>query len=480
MSKVQEISQPPYIRLQTLSQERLAAYPQARCVADEAITLDNADFHRRVCERADALNGLGVELGHVVAIMLPNSIEFVVTMFAVWSFGAVVTPINPASTEHEWKYQLEDSGACILVSVDDKGAVALRPTHIKRSPHRNDLALLIYTSGTTGRPKGVMLDHKNLQGMISSGATALDMSDVDRSLLILPLFHVNAVVVGTLLPLCVGGSVVIADKFSPTTFFDKVQAHQPTYFSGVPTIFALLLAQANQDFLGLHSLRLALCGAAPAQPSTLIGFQDRFGIPILEGYGLSEATCASTLNPLKGIQKPGTVGKPLPGQEIRIVLDSGELAQIGKVGEIQIKSPTVMQGYLGRPQETANMLVEGWLKTGDLGHLDQDDYLTIVGRSKEMIIRGGENVYPKEVEDALCLHPAVSAAAVIGLPDPVWGECVVAAVELNRPLKVEELMSFSATSLASYKRPIEIRVVSALPRNAIGKVNKPLLKSSWL
>ncbi|CAH0351100.1 class I adenylate-forming enzyme family protein [Aquabacterium sp. CECT 9606] len=480
MSTAPTQTRPPYIQLTALPHDRMASQPHARCLADEVTALDNAAFHQRVVKRAEALSELGVSAHHVVAIMLPNDIDFVVTLFAAWQLDAAVTPVNPASTELELNHQLEDSGARVLVCMGDAGALSLRERHTDRQLHEDDLALLIYTSGTTGRPKGVMLSHGNLQAMVCAGAEALEMSEADRSLLILPLFHVNAVVVSTLVPLCVGGSVVIADKFSPTTFFDKVQAYQPTYFSGVPTIFAMLLARADQDASWTRSLRLALCGAAPAQPGTLAGFQDRFGVPILEGYGLSEATCASTLNPLSGVQKPGTVGLPLPGQEVRVVLASGQTAPVGEVGEVQIKGPTVMRGYLGRPEETAKTLVDGWLKTGDLGHLDADGYLALVGRSKEMIIRGGENVYPKEVEDALCHHPSVSAAAVIGLPDLLWGERVVAAVEVVHALTPEELMDFSANSLAPYKRPVEIRVMPALPRTAVGKVNKPQLKLWWL
>jgi long-chain acyl-CoA synthetase len=469
-----------YMGLSSLPRDRMAAQPHALCMVDEHTQVKNRAFHQRVDERADALDALGVASDHVVAIMLPNSIEFVVTLFAAWKLGAAVTPINPSCTTVELNHQLEESGTRVLVQTGDDGSLKLSKMPTDRPLNEADLALLIYTSGTTGRPKGVMLSHGNLQAMVCAGVTALDMSAADRSFLILPLFHVNALLVGTLLPLCVGGSVVIAEKFSPATFFDKVQAHQPTYFSGVPSIFAMLMTRPEPDPSWARSLRLALCGAAPAQPTTLKGFQDRFGVPILEGYGLSEATCASTLNPLKGPHKPGTVGLPLPGQDVRIVLASGQLASTGDVGEIHIKSPTVMRGYLGQVEETAKTMCDGWLRTGDLGFLDADGYLTIVGRSKEMIIRGGENIYPKEVEDALCQHPSVGSAAVIGLPDPVWGERVVAAVEVHHALTPEELLDFTAASLAPYKRPVEIRVMPALPRNAIGKIDKPQIKSWWL
>ncbi len=221
-------------------------------------------------------------------------------------------------------------------------------------------------------------------------------------------------------------------------------------------------------------------GAAPAPPDVLEGFENRYGIPIVEGYGLSEATCGSTINPIDGPRRAGTVGIPFPGQEVRILNADGSPVEIGDNGEVAVRGANVMRGYLGRPEETAKVLIDGWLLTGDVGHLDADGYLTLVGRSKEMIIRGGENIYPKEIEDVLTGDPTVAEAAVIGVPDEKWGEVVVAFVEAEpwRAVDTEALLRHCARSLSGFERPIAIHVLDALPRNAVGKVAKPALRAS--
>ena len=277
------------------------------------------------------------------------------------------------------------------------------------------LALLIFTSGTTGVPKGVMLDHANLDAMAEMGRQALAIGSADRSLLILPLFHVNGIVVSVLMPLLVGASVVIAERFDPRTFFNTVERHRPTFFSAVPTIYTLLAALPDDVRPDMSSVRFGICGAAPASAELLRRFEARYGFPLIEGYGLSEATCASTINPVDGERRAGTVGIAFPGQQIRIVDEGGTDVPTGADGEVLIAGPNVMRGYLGRPDETASVIIDGWLHTGDVGHLDADGYLTLVGRSKDMIIRGGENIYPKEIEDVLTGDPAVLEAAVIGV-----------------------------------------------------------------
>jgi len=341
------------------------------------------------------------------------------------------------------------------------------------------LALLIYTSGTTGVPKGVMLDHANLDAMTEMGRGALHVGPEDRCLLILPLFHVNGIVVSVLTTLREGASVVIADRFNPHTFFDTIEAHRPTFFSAVPTIYNMLAALPDDVRPDTSSVRFAVCGAAPASAELLTRFEERYGFPLVEGYGLSEATCGSTINPVDGPRKPGTVGLPFPGQELRILDPDGHQVPDGDNGEVVVRGPNVMRGYLGRPDDTAEVLVDGWLRTGDVGHLDADGYLTLVGRSKELIIRGGENIYPKEIEDVLASDPAILEAAVIGVPDETWGEVVVAYVA-PRPgstIDVRALSTLCETSLSRYKRPTEIHIVEALPKNAVGKLDKKLLRT---
>ncbi len=281
-----------------------------------------------------------------------------------------------------------------------------------------------------------------------------------------------------LAPISAGGSVSILERFAPGTFLDAVQRYRPTYFSAVPAIFARLTEVPREQIPRLPSLRLAICGAAPASPELLALSEKRFGIPILEGYGLTEATCASACNPLWGERKPGTVGRALPGQQIAILDDEGRLVPPGVRGEVAILSPTVMRGYLGRPDATAEVMRGGWLRTGDIGILDEDAYLTLVDRAKDMIIRGGENLYPKEIEGFLATHPAVLEAAVIGRPDPVYGEVPIADVVLHpgEVVTEDQLRAHCAEGLTKIKVPAEIRIVTDLTRNPVGKVDKPAMR----
>ena len=273
--------------------------------------------------------------------------------------------------------------------------------------------------------------------------------------------------------------MTIAGRFSPKAFFDLVERVRPTYFSAVPAIYALLTSLPEAATADTSSLRLVVCGAAP-MPAELIARVERtLGVVLIEGYGLSEGTCASTLNPYDGVRKPGTVGLPLSGQEVRVVDHDGTPVPQGERGEIVIRGANVMRGYLNRPEDTAKTLVDGWLHTGDVGIFDADGYLRIVDRIKDMIIRGGENIYPKEIETALYSHDGVLEAAVVGRPDDVLGEVVVAYVSLRTEadLAVDELHAHCAERLAKYKRPTRIEVLDALPKNPIGKIDKPSLRA---
>ena len=437
------------------------------------------------------LRDLGVGLGDVVALNLTNRVEFVVLLFASWRLGATVTPLNPSMTEIEAARQLTDSRARLLIvddhlsaaeittlAVGDVAAETAWPGHVPASDP-SALALLIYTSGTTGVPKGVMLDHANIDAMTDMGNRALGLGPADRCLLILPLFHVNGIVVSVLMPLLAGASVVITDRFAPRAFFDLVEQHRPTYFSAVPTIYSMLAALPAEVRPDTSSLRFGICGAAPASADLLTRFEARYGFPLIEGYGLSEGTCASTINPVTGPRRAGTVGIAFPGQEIRIVDEYGAALPSGVDGEVIVRGPNVMRGYLGRPDDTARVLVDGWLHTGDVGHLDADGYLSLVGRAKDMIIRGGENIYPKEIEDVLTGEPSVLEAAVIGVPDDKWGEVVVAYLQ-PRPGRAIDLGAVKArcvSRLSGYKRPTSLIVLDAIPRNAVGKIDKASLRA---
>jgi long-chain acyl-CoA synthetase len=359
--------------------------------------------------------------------------------------------------------------------------LASGPSQVEGSVQVPDdaLALLVYTSGTTGRPKGVMLDHANLHAMCAMVIDASSVGNADHSLLILPLFHVNGIVAGTLAPLVAGGRVTVAGRFSPKSFWNRVEQSGATYFSAVPTIY-IMLADLPAEIVDTSSVRFAACGAAPASVELLDKFESRYGIPIIEGYGLSEGTCASTVNPLNGPHKPGTVGPPLPGQTIRIVDANGNPVADGEAGEVLIQGPNVMRGYLNRPDETAKTLVDGWLHTGDIGRLDEDGYLVLVDRAKDMIIRGGENIYPKEIEAVVYQLPQIAEAAVVGRAHPVYGEEPVLFVSLSpgAALDIDQIRAHLTQALAKYKLPVEITILDELPKNPVGKFDKPSLRKN--
>ncbi len=478
------------IQFARLPDARAESDPDAPAVADEDNgQLSNAEFLNRVQNAAGRLWEAGVRPGDVVAIKLPNRIELVIALFAAWRLGAAATPINPGLTETEVGYQLADSGAGVMVSLDTAaGVVVVEPDDLvspgatagsaAEPSDDDDLALLIYTSGTTGQPKGVELTHANISSMAEAMVSAMGFGPDAHSLLILPLFHVNGIVVGVLSPLLAGGQATVAGRFRPQTFFDIVERVRPTYFSAVPAIYAMLAALPDDVMPDTSSLRFGVCGAAPIPVELIQKFEGRFGVPIVEGYGLSEATCASACNPVNGVRKPGTVGPALPGLTVAVMDPEGNVLPPGHRGEVVVGGPTVMRGYLNRPEETAKTIVNGWLHTGDIGFLDEDGYLTLVDRVKDMIIRGGENIYPKEIESALYRCPAVHEAAVVGRPDPVYGEVPVAFVAFGAATdcNVEELRLHLAASLAKYKLPATIWEVPELPKNPVGKIDKPALR----
>jgi acyl-CoA synthetase (AMP-forming)/AMP-acid ligase II len=476
----------------SLPDRRAALDPHGPAVSDGRQSLSNTQLLDRVRAAARHLQDLGIGPGDVVALKLTNRVEFVLLLFAAWRLGATITPVNPSMTDVEVVRQVKDSRARLLVvedcAVAPHGIAVLAIGELYEGTVEPDqapllnpatLALLIYTSGTTGVPKGVMLDHANIDAMAEMGRLSLDVGPADRCLLILPLFHVNGIVVSILMPLLVGASVVIAGRFDPRTFFDLVEQERPTFFSAVPTIYGMLATLPDDVRPDTSSLRFGVCGAAPASAELLTRFEARYGFPLVEGYGLSEGTCGSTINPVAGPRRAGTVGLPFPGQEIRIVDADGSEVAPGSDGEVVVRGANVMRGYLGRPDETAKVIVNGWLHTGDVGHLDADGYLTLVGRSKDMIIRGGENIYPKEIEDVLAGDPSVLEAAVIGVPDEKWGEVVVAYVQPRPGATVDPsaLKALCTRSLTGYKRPTAFFVVEAVPKNAVGKIDKNALRA---
>lgn len=497
----------PVTEVVGLPQVRAGSNPHGPCLSWPGGSFDNAEFAAAVAATAHNLRSrLGVARGSVVGVLLRNVPEIITTMFATWSLGAGLTPINPALTDDEVIFQLDDSGCSLLVG--DSRAEMLAGRHgIGFLPvtdecfrgdigthggmeagdevssdsfcdvRGDDVALIVYTSGTTGKPKGCVLEQSNIAAMVWSILNALDFGEDARSLLVLPLFHCNGLLAGTVSPLMLGGSVHIVPKFDPESFWDVVEAERPSYFSAVPTIFSILEATTTRQ-VDTSSLRFVICGAAPMSPDAITRFETRFDVDMVEGYGLSECSVCATINRNDGTSKPGTVGPALPGLKVGIVDSGGYLLQPGGVGEVVIAGKTVMRGYLGRPKATAEVLRDGWLHTGDVGYLDEDGFLVLVDRIKDLIIRGGENIYPKEIEDALLGHDQVVEAAVVGEPDEKYGEIVIAHVALRDEATTteEDLLAFLKPRLARYKLPATIQLRESLPKNTVGKIVKGELR----
>ncbi|MEU6642633.1 AMP-binding protein [Saccharomonospora sp. NPDC046836] len=465
-------------------------FGDAPALADGKVSLNFTEFDHRTEALAAQLAASGVGRGDVVAVMLPNQVELVVAVGAAWRLGAAVTPINPAFGQEEASYQITDASAKIVIApeaAEGLGAPVLPVADIATIAHRtmppaelaeDEIAMLIYTSGSTGKPKGVMLDHANCEAMSTIMADFCKLDAADHCMLILPLFHVNALFASVLAPLRVGGRTTIIGRFSASTFFEYVERLRPTYFSAVPTIYALLAALPEDVKPDTSSLRFVSCGAAPVTQELLDASKRRYGFRIIEGYGLTEATCASAIGPVDGVLKTGTVGPALPGVTIRIVGPDGQDMAPGERGEVVIGGPTVMRGYLDRPEATAETVIDGWLHTGDVGILDEDGYLSIVDRIKDMIIRGGENLYPKEIEKTIAGLDGVLEVAVVGRPDPVLGEVPVAYVSVypGSPLTGDDVIEHCRERLTRIKVPHEVTIIEQLPKNPVGKIDKPALR----
>lgn len=467
------------------------------CVRDARRTLTYREMGDAVDAVAEQLAEMGVGPGDVVAVMLPNRVELLVVLLAAWRLRAAATPVNPSFTATEADYQVGNADASVVVGESASTPTAGRPlltvdelrtralgTLPAPTTTAQDIALIVYTSGSTGRPKGVLLDHARLQFMASTMGEHTRIGAVEgvveRCLLVLPLFHVNAICVSWLATALAGGELILLQRFEPRGFLDAIEQYRPTYFSAVPTIYARLAELPDDVVPDTSSLRFAICGAAPVSRELLTAIEQRFGIALVEGYGLTEGTCASTCNPVDGERRIGTVGPALPGQRIAIARPDGTHLPTGETGEILVAGPNVMIGYLGLPEVTAETVVDGWLHTGDVGRLDQDGYLTIVDRIKDMIIRGGENIYPKEIENVLHSFPGVLEAAVVGRPDERYGEVPVAYVVAQPGSLVtsEALLEHCRIQLTRVKLPVAISVLPQLPRNGVGKIDKLSLRRS--
>jgi len=458
----------------------------------------------RSCRIANGLAKLGVKKGDKVALLLPNCLEFLYSFFGIMRLGALVVPINPLLKEGEVSYIVSNAEATTIITFDRllPRILALKPscpflktivstgdsedavqlqtlleaadTGELPSVDEDDEAAIVYTSGTTGKPKGAILTHKNYVSDAEMLLNAVTVFPEDRFMCILPLFHVNAQVVTIFCPLHAGASVILMEGFVPRGFLPALAKYKATTFSAVPTVFAVLNSFPDAEQYDLSNLRFCISGAAPLPVEVIKEFERKYKALIVEGYGLTEGTCASSVTRLTGERKIGSIGLPLDGQPTKIFDENDNELPPGTVGEIVIKGPNVMKGYYKNPEATAEALRNGWLHTGDLGYLDEDGYLYIVDRKKEMIIRGGQNVYPKEIEEVLYRHPAILEAAIVGLPDKIWGEEIAAFVVLKPGEKLErrDLIVYCKQSVASYKCPRKVFFVEQLPKTATGKIQK--------
>lgn len=441
-------------------------------LAEAAAARPNAEAlvcgERRLSYRQyyDAVNGFAASLsGERVATVLGNSIEACVAMFGVLASGAQLVPINPLYTKREVDDIVADAQPSLIVS----RRIELGQGEARPLPQPESLALLQYTGGTTGRAKGVNLTHCAIATNVWQREALLPTAmDSERILCAMPLFHSYGMAMGLFLAANCRGTLVIMERYRPDELLRIVPEERITIFPGSPTIFAGLMAHAEFGKTDWSSVHTCYSGSAALPEETLRRWEGAVGAPVYEGYGQTEAGPVLTFNAVGKPRKPGSVGIPVPDTEIRIV-----------EGEVLARGPQIMSGYRNRPQETAEALRDGWLHTGDMGELDADGYLYIRGRKKDMVIVGGYNVYPREVEEVLNAHPAVAEAAVVGGPDAYRGECLHGYVALRSPVATEALLSYCKERLAPYKIPATLEVMDALPKTSVGKLDKLPLKARW-
>ena len=462
------------------------------------------EFDAAVNRTANMLRARGIGKGKVVSLVLPNSPEYVIAYFACWKMGSLAGPVNTRLKPEEIEWVVGNSETkLILVGSDlsesmpaglDKVVfdnVAIAENFSDQLEHVDlnidDEAIIIYTSGTTGKPKGCLLTHGNLIANARQISEWMNFTESDRLLTVMPLFHMNAVSVTTVTALYAGGSTVVAPKFSASKFWETVGKYHVTSFGSVATMLSMLLNSPESRVPSPKSdnpkskiqnpksetLRFAMCGSAPVPAKVLKKFEDTFGVLVIEGYGLSESTCRSTFNPPDENRRPGSCGMPI-GNEMKIVDENGDPVADGELGEIVLRGPNIFKGYFKNPEATERAFAGDWFHTGDIGYRDADGYFYIADRKSDMIIRGGENIYPREIDDLLYTHPAVAHAAVIGVPDELNGEEVAAFVVLKDGSSATEaeLIDFCRKHLADYKCPKAVQFVDDIPKGPTGKLLK--------
>jgi len=455
-------------------------------------------LREEVWRAAEALAALGLGRGDRIALVYPNSAEAIV-LFLAASVAGTAAPLNPGYKVDEFAFYLEDTGARALLvapgagaaarealpggarvveaALDDSGSLSIssgpaagRPLE---PPSDEDVALVLHTSGTTSRPKMVPLRHRHLAASVANIVPWYRLAPDDVSLCVMPLFHVHGLVASTLSTLGSGGAVVVPPRFSPFEFWALVSEHRVTWYSAVPTIHQMLVGRGSRERPDRGaSLRFARSCSSALSPELMGQLEDVLGVPVLEAYGMTEASHQMASNPLPPqVRRPGSVG-PGTGVEVAVLDESGAALAGGRAGEVAVRGPNVMDGYEANPQANREAFTDGWFRTGDLGALDENGYLTLQGRIKELINRGGEKIAPREVDEVLLRHPAVAEAVTFAIPHPAWGEEVAAAVVLRFEVDRKELLDFCRRYLADFKVPRRLFFVEQIPRTATGKVQR--------
>ena len=489
-------------------------------IPEQNIRVSYGALRDQVVAVAEALAASGVGRGDRVGIAIPNGLPTIVSFLAA-SVAGTAAPLNPGYKEDEFRFYLEDTNARVLllppegaedarraagdrvpiltVAMDAAGTVSLSGVSQRKPvtpPTVDDVALILHTSGSTGRPKRVPLSHANLSISAGNVARSYALTADDVSLCVMPLFHVHGLVASTLATLATGGTVVVPGKFSPLSFWRVARDHGATWYSAVPTLHQLLLARAESGSsrpAGAEKLRFIRSCSASLAPQVMHDLEAAFGAPVLEAYGMTEAAHQMASNPLPpGSRLPGSVG---PGTDVGIsIMDpEGRHLPAGERGEVVIKGPNVIRGYENNEEANATSFVDGWFRTGDQGFLDANGYLTLTGRLKEMINRGGEKISPREIDEVLLAHPAVAEAVCFGTPHATWGEEVAAAVVLRPspgiegpeaihgrgPVSEAELIAYCKERLADYKRPKQIHITDTIPRTATGKIQRRIVAQAF-
>lgn len=482
--------------------ELLNAAPANRValiVPESGASVTYESLRGQVLAAAQAFAHAGIQSGQRVAIALPNGPAVIVSFLAA-SIAGTAAPLNPAYRYDEFCFYLEDTDARLLVApaegADDvrraatergipiltaetaaSGVVSFPDapaTGAARTPAPDDVALILHTSGSTGRPKRVPLRHINLALSARNIVSTYQLSAQDVSLCLMPLFHVHGLVASTLSTLLSGGTVVVPARFNPLSFWRTVRDYHATWYSAVPTIHQLILARSGSGAKSpdAASLRFIRSCSAPLAVETAEKLETLAGVPVLEAYGMTEASHQMASNPLPpSARKFGTVGRAT-GIQIAIMNDTGDLLPRGGKGEVVLQGPSVIQAYENNPEADAKSFTNGWFRTGDEGILDDEGYLRLTGRIKELINRGGEKIAPREIDEVLLTHPAVAEAVCFGIPHPTWGEEVAAAVVLREAATEAELIAHCRERLADFKCPKKLFLVKSIPRTATGKVQR--------